>query len=113
MAVETRAPLLRMIWPHDVAELDLAPLQGLWTVAQYLKLTNQTNQLIEFTDGVIEVLPMPTKYHQAISKVLFLALLAVVQRSGGDVFYAPLRVQVRRGKFREPDLVLVIDKDDH
>ncbi len=112
MAVEASTPLLRMIWPDDVAELDLAPLQGLWTVEQYLKLTNQTNQLIEFTDGVIEVLPMPTKYHQAISKLLFLALLAVVQRSGGDVFYAPLRVQVRPGKFREPDLLLVLDKND-
>ena len=79
MAVEANTPLLRMIWPDDVAELDLAPLQGLWTVEQYLKLTNQTNQLIEFTDGVIETLPMPTKYHQAISKFLFLALLAIVQ----------------------------------
>jgi Uma2 family endonuclease len=68
--------------------------------------------LIEFTDGVIEVLPMPTKYHQAISRVLFVALLAVMQRIGGDVFYAPLRVEVRPGKFREPDLLLILDKDD-
>ena len=59
-----------------------------------LKLTNQTNRLSEFTDEVIEVLPMPTKYHQAVSKVLFLALLAVVQRISGDVFYAPLRAAV-------------------
>jgi len=28
MAVEASAPLLRMIWPDDVAELDLAPPQG-------------------------------------------------------------------------------------
>ena len=55
---------------------------------------------------------MPTKYHQAISKVLFLALLAVMRRIGGDVFYAPLRVEVRAGKFREPDLLLVLDKND-
>jgi Uma2 family endonuclease len=39
-------------------------------------------------------------------------LLAVVQRIGGDVFYAPLRVQVRPGKYREPDLLLVLDKND-
>jgi Uma2 family endonuclease len=70
MAVETSAPFLRMIWPDEMAELDLAPLQGLWTVDQYLTLTNQTNHLIEFTDGMIEVLPMPTEYHQAISKFL-------------------------------------------
>ncbi len=112
MAVETSTPLLRMIWPDEMAELDLAPLQGLWTVEQYLTLTNQTNQLIEFTNGVIEVLPTPTKSHQTISKFLFLALLAIVQHIGGDVFYAPLRVQVRPGKFREPDLLLVLDRND-
>lgn len=112
MIVEQNTPLLRMIWPNDVTDLDLAPLQGLWTEAQYLKLTDQTNHLIEFTNGVIEVLPMPTQYHQAISRFLFLALLAVAQQIGGDVFYAPLRVQVRPGKFREPDLLLLLDKND-
>jgi Uma2 family endonuclease len=46
------------------------------------------------------------------SRLLFLALLAFAERIGGDVFYAPLRVQVRPGKFRERDLLLVLDKDD-
>ena len=112
MAVDMRAPKMRLKLADEETDIDLAALQGLWSVEQYLKLTDQTNRLIEYTDGVIEVLPMPSKYHQAISKVLFLALLAVAQRIGGDVFYAPLRVQVRPGKFREPDLLLLVDKDD-
>lgn len=112
MALDLRGPSMRLKLADDETEIDLATLQGLWSVEQYLKLTSQTNRLIEFTDGVIEVLPMPTKYHQAVSRVLFLALLAVMQRIGGDVFYAPLRVEVRPGKFREPDLLLVLDKDD-
>jgi Uma2 family endonuclease len=112
MAVDLRTQSMRLKLADDETEIDLAALQGLWSVEQYLKLTNQTNRLIEFTDGVIEVLPLPTKSHQAISRVLFLALLAVMQRIGGDVFYAPLRVEVRPGKFREPDLLLVMDKDD-
>jgi Uma2 family endonuclease len=112
MAVELRGPAMRLKLADDETEIDLEALQGLWSVEQYLKLTNQTNRLIEFTDGVIEVLPMPTKYHQAVSRILFLALIAVMQRIGGDVFYAPLRVEVRPGKFREPDLLLVLDKDD-
>ncbi|GAB4449154.1 MAG: Uma2 family endonuclease [Chloroflexi bacterium OHK40] len=112
MALELSTPSMRLKLADDETEIDLAALQGLWSVEQYLKLTNQTNRLIEFTDGVIEVLPMPTKYHQAISKLLFLALLAFVQRLGGDVFYAPLRIEVRPGKFREPDLLLVLDKND-
>ncbi|MFP4441273.1 MAG: Uma2 family endonuclease [Chloroflexaceae bacterium] len=112
MALEMRAAEMRLKLTDDATEIDLAALQGSWSVAQYLTLSNQTHRLIEFTDGVIEVLPMPTKYHQAISKLLFLALLAFVQPRGGDVFYAPLRLQVRPGTFREPDLLLILDKAD-
>lgn len=112
MVVETQDLGLKLVRHPNGLELDLDALQGLWTEAQYLKLTDQSNHLIEFTDGVIEVLPMPTKYHQAISRVLFLALLSVVERFGGDVFFAPLRIQVRPGAFREPDLLLVLDKRD-
>ena len=74
MALDIGAPSMRLKLADDETEIDLVPLQGLWSVAQYLKLTSQTNRLSEFTDGVIEALPMPTKYHQAVSKVLFLAL---------------------------------------
>jgi Uma2 family endonuclease len=111
MATDLRTPM-RLKLADEETEIDLGALQGLWSVEQYLKLTNQTNRLIEFTDGVLEVLPMPTKYHQAVSRVLFLALLAIMQRIGGDIFYAPLRVEVRPGKFREPDLLLVLNKAD-
>jgi len=111
MARDLRTPM-RLKLAGEETEIDLGPLQGLWSVEQYLKLTNQTNRLIEFTDGVLELLPMPTKYHQAVSRVLFLALLAIMQRTGGDVFYAPLRVEVRPGKFREPDLLLVLNRSD-
>lgn len=46
--------------------LDLSSLQGTWTEEQYLKLSEHTNRLIEFTDGYIEVLPMPIERHQAM-----------------------------------------------
>jgi Uma2 family endonuclease len=112
MTIDTSAPLLRMVWPDEDADIDLEPLQGLWSVEQYLALTNQTNRLIEYTDGVIEPLPMPTEKHQAISLFLLLGLLAFVRPSGGIVFYAPLRLEVRPGKFREPDLLLLLRGDD-
>jgi len=112
MALDTHVADLHLVRPADGLELDLGPLQGLWSVEQYLRLTDQTNRLIEFTDGVIEVLPMPTDKHQAISRLLFFALFAFVQPRGGTVFYAPLRVQVRPGKFREPDLLVLRDAND-
>jgi Uma2 family endonuclease len=92
--------------------LDLRPIQGLWTEEQYLAMTDYSRRLLEFDDGYIEVLPMPTDKHQAISQFIFLALLALIQRIGGKVQYAPLRLQIRPGKHREPDILLVRDADD-
>lgn len=114
MATETRTPelTLKLVWEADGLEIDLLPLQGLWTEEQYLRLTDQTNRLIEFTDGIVEVLPMPTRKHQAISRFLFLAFLAFIQQRGGTVFYAPLRVRVAPDRFREPDLVLLLNVND-
>jgi Uma2 family endonuclease len=112
MKVDVAAPLLRMVWPGGAEEIALEPLQGLWTEAQYLALTQHTNLLIEFTDGVIEVLPMPTRDHQAISRFLLFGLFAFIHKLGGTIFYAPLRVQIRPGKYREPDLLVLLDVQD-
>ena len=98
--------------PLDPEIVALLPQQGEWSDADYLWLSGQTNRLVELADGSIEVLPMPTKKHQAISRYLFLALLALMRRIGGDVFYAPLRLRIRPRKFREPDLLLVRSADD-
>ena len=68
--------------------------------------------MIEFADGRIEILPTPTRRHQAISLHLLLHLLDAVRGIGGAVFYAPLRLRVREGKFREPDLMVLRDADD-
>lgn len=112
MAGSLGTTVLKLVREADGLEIDLLPLQGLWTEEQYLRLTDQTNHFIEFTDGYVEVLPMPTRQHQAISRFLFLALLPCVQRLGGTVFYAPLRVRVAPGRFREPDLVVLLDVND-
>jgi Uma2 family endonuclease len=110
MTVIPEAPTARLT--HLDLEIDFEVLQGLWTPEQYLRLTNATNRLFEFTDGVIEVLPTPTDYHQVVSRFLFLTFFAFIQPLGGTVLYSPLRLQIREGKFREPDLLLVRDARD-
>ena len=50
---------------------------------------------------------MPTQEHRAISRFLFPVLYSFVQGIGGNVFYAPLRLRIREGKFREPEPVCV------
>jgi Uma2 family endonuclease len=112
MALGAHDAALKLVWEADGLEIDLLPLQGLWTEEQYLRITDQTNHLIEFTEGVVEVLPMPTRRHQAISRLLFLAFFAFVQQRGGTVFYAPLRLRVAPGRFREPDLLLLLKAND-
>jgi Uma2 family endonuclease len=112
MAIDVRQPALHMTWNEGPVVLSLAPLQGRWTEEQYLLLTDQTNQLVEFTDGYVEVLPMPTDQHQVIVRFLFLALFQFLQPLGGEVLFAPLRVRIRADKFREPDILLVRDPAD-
>ncbi|MDW8234700.1 MAG: Uma2 family endonuclease, partial [Roseiflexaceae bacterium] len=112
MTVTAAVQPLRIAIANEITDIDLTALQGTWSVAQYLALTAQTNRLIEYTDGVIEVLPMPTEKHQAMLEALFLAFRAYVERHGGKVRFAPLRLLVREGTFREPDILLVRDAND-
>ena len=112
MALDAADRGLRIVAPDNDTVLDLELLQGLWTEEQYFKLTDHSRRLLEFTDGTIEVLPMPTDRHQVISQFFLIALLAIVRPLGGKVLYAPLRLQIREGRFREPDLLLVRDAND-
>jgi len=68
------------------------PFQGGWSVEDYLAL--DTGLLVEYTDGFIRVLPMPSLLHQLIVKFLFRMLDDFVnERELGEVLLAPLPVQ--------------------
>ncbi len=95
----------------DLLEQILPP-QGGWSEEEYLVLTDHRNRLIEFTDGFLEVLPMPTDRHQTLVKFLFVAFFRFFETRGGAVQFAPLRLQVRPGKYREPDLLLLLAATD-
>ena len=112
MAVAAERQELWISTPDEGAVIDLDVLQGFWTEAQYLRLTEHTRRLIEFTDGRLEVLPMPTDRHQVILSFLFLALFPLVRDSGGTVLFSPLRLRIRKDKYREPDLLLVRNAND-
>lgn len=87
----------------------LFPAQGTWSEEEYLTLTQGTNHLIEFSHGNLEFLPMPTRTHQKIVFFLSQLLYAFLSTRGlGTVLFAPLRVRLWEGKFREPDLVVML-----
>ncbi len=54
---------------------EILPPQGRWSEDEYLVLTDHRNRLVEFTDGFLEILPMPTDKHQAILGFLYQAFL--------------------------------------
>ena len=113
------------------------PPQGAWSDDAYLWLTDHSRRLIEFTDGSLEELPLPTSTHQAVllflysvfhaylrdtrrglrawgrsTAFLYSVFHAYLRERGGVVMVAPLRMRIRDGKFREPDLLLLRSRHD-
>lgn len=103
------APRPRQGQPEFVWELaTMFPAQGSWTEEEYLRLTDSTNRLIEYTNGKLEFLPMPTLTHQ----LLLVWLLETVREyaktnDAGLALPSGTRVRVSDSKFCEPDLLFV------
>jgi Uma2 family endonuclease len=88
------------------------PPQGAWTEDAYLSLN--TNRLVEFSNGYLELLPMPTFLHQLVVKYLFDLLDAFVSaHAPGETLFAPLPVRLWPGKMREPDIMYFQPKRLH
>lgn len=96
----------------DAILSDTLPRQGRWSDDDYLWLTDRTRRLIEFTDGCIEALPLPTSTHQAILAFLYRAVYAYLAPLGGAGMFSALRLRIREGKFREPDILVLHDRAD-
>ena len=91
---------------------EVLPPQGGWSDEEYLWLTDRCNRLVEFTDGHVQELPMPTFTHQAVLLALYRLLYEFLTPRGGVVMVSALRMRIREGKFREPDLLLLRDRSD-
>ena len=91
---------------------EVLPPQGAWNDEEYLWLTDRCNRLVEFTDGHVQELPMPTFTHQAVLAFLYRLFHEHLGPRGGVVMFAALRMRIRAGKFREPDLLLLRDRTD-
>lgn len=88
----------------------LFPHQGEWTVSDYLGL--RTNRPIEFNDGKLEFLPMPTELHQLIAFYLCTVLRNLgAGSSPGLSLMAPFRVRISPTKYREPDVIFMLNEN--
>lgn len=77
-----------------------------------MRLTDQCVQLVEFTDGYVEELPKPTSSHQAVLLFLYRLFHEHLKPLGGVVMVLPLRMRIRDGKYREPDILVLCDRSD-
>lgn len=77
-----------------------------WSDESYLMLANKFNRQLELSNGKVYVLPMPTLFHQRISKRLFMALDQWLEKNKqGETLYAPHPIRLWPGKYREPDIM--------
>ena len=91
---------------------ELLPRQGDWSAEGHLWLTDHGKRRVEFTDGRIEGLPMPTDVHQSVLLFLHALFRVWLRPRGGVVTASGMRMRVREGKFREPDVLLLCDRSD-
>jgi Uma2 family endonuclease len=101
--MSTTAEELEPEW--EVARL--FPPRGEWSEDDYLDL--DTNRLVEFSNGRLEVLPTATQSHQLIVGFVFQALCAFVDpRALGIALFAAMPIRLWQRNFREPDVLFML-----
>jgi Uma2 family endonuclease len=94
----------------------LFPAQGTWTEEDYFNLDGAWEGFprVELSHGRLEVLPMPTELHQIIILVLLRLLDGFTAKYAPGLVLPPgMRMKLKSGKFREPDLVYMKAENAH
>jgi Uma2 family endonuclease len=111
MATDLRKTKRKAIRPTSEPELTweiarLFPAQGDWTEEEFFALEN--NHRVEYSDGFLEFLPMPTIFHQLILQYLYGELNSFASAAAlGTVVVSGYKVRLRPGKFGEPDVIFI------
>ncbi|WP_059105699.1 Uma2 family endonuclease [Shouchella shacheensis] len=82
---------------------------------EFHKLKQETDDLLEFIDGVVCMSPSPSIRHQRISAKLHRKLMEATDDSGCEALAAPLDIVLSKKTFDEehyviPDLSVICDK---
>ncbi|QDT36095.1 Uma2 family endonuclease [Stratiformator vulcanicus] len=93
---------------YRVAEM--LPQQGQWTESTFLRYCLGDSR-VEFVDGNLEFLAVPTRTHQRILFLVAELLRGLVDKAAkGETFVAGYRVRMAGGNYREPDVVVVLNE---
>lgn len=87
------------------------PRQGQWTYSHYLALPDDGRRY-EIVDGVLYMAPpSPTGWHQSAAGTLYYYLMTHVKYAGlGNVFIAPLDVELAPHTVVQPDVVVLLNR---
>lgn len=84
----------------------LFPAQGEWSEDEYFSL--DSNHFVEYADGYLEFLPMPTILRLLILQFLYEKLNSHVTRNElAIVVISGYKVRLRARKYREPDILFI------
>ena len=85
-------------------------LEKTWTEEEYLAL--ETNRLVEFVDGKLEILPMPDYQHNTAARKLANLFEEYAEtHKPGVAVCAPFIMKVRGRKYREPDVIFLFNEN--
>ena len=91
------------------------PSQKLITIQEFHHLREQSEQVMEYIDGVVFMAPSPSTAHQRISGRLHAQLFNLLEGKECEVFHAPFDVELKKEgvegtKIVVPDLSVICDK---
>lgn len=86
------------------------------TLNEFYNLRENSNQIMEYIDGVIFMSPSPSTKHQRISGRLYVQLFQILEGSDCEVFHAPFDIEltdetIADTKIVVPDLSVICDKN--
>lgn len=86
------------------------------TLNEFYNLRENSNQIMEYIDGVIFMSPSPSTKHQRISGRLYVQLFHILEGSDCEVFHAPFDIEltdetIADTKIVVPDLSVICDKN--
>ncbi|OZU88837.1 endonuclease [Virgibacillus indicus] len=86
------------------------------TLDEFYKMREESEQLMEFIDGIVYMSPSPSTIHQRISGRLHAKLFNFLEEKDCEVFHAPFDVELSKDNIDDkkvviPDLSVICDKE--
>lgn len=92
------------------------PQEKYISLEEFYRMRENTENLLEYIDGVVYMSPSPSTTHQRISGKLFVKLYNLLAGKGCEVFSAPYDIELHTEEIKEnkvviPDITVICDKE--